>query len=270
MDNIIAISTAADAPVTAPILLAGDISTNLIAAGRLGYQAVEIHLRENEDIDYEKELAICDEYNVKVATIVTGRLAVQEGVSLTDASVKKAEKAASGIIKYIDIASRFGADIIIGWIRGVISGSKEDYEQMLGERMKHLEAYAKKQGVKIFVEGINRYEINSMNTAADIVDWIDRYGLENTYAHLDTFHMNIEERDIAAAIKYCGDKLGYIHFADSNRHYPGNGHLDFEKVMKALDAVRYKGVISVECLPLPDRNSAAECALKNVRSMMGI
>ena len=269
MNNIIAISTAADAPMTAPILLVGDISSNLMAASRLGYQAIEIHLRENEVIDYEKELGICKQHNIQVATIVTGRLAVQEGVSLTDVSMKKAEIAVNGVMKYIDIAEKFGADIIIGWIRGVIKDSKKEYEKILAERIKPIEVYAKQKGVKVVVEAINRYEINSMNTGADVVDWANQYGLDNTYVHLDTFHMNIEEEDIAKTIEYCGEKLGYVHFADSNRHYPGAGHIDFKKVMEALNRVQYQGVISIECLPLPDRESAASFAIKNVQEMMG-
>lgn len=128
--------------------------------------------------------------------------------------------------------------------------------------------YAKEKGVKIFIEAINRYEINTMNTAGDVVDLIDEYELTNTFVHLDTFHMNIEEVNIAKAIELCGDKLGYIHFADSNRSYPGAGHIDFSKVIKALHHINYKGCISVECLPLPDRLHAAQNALYNSKQFI--
>jgi sugar phosphate isomerase/epimerase len=74
---------------------------------------------------------------------------------------------------------------------------------------------------------------------------------------LDTFHLNIEERDPAAAVRLAGERLGYIHFADSNRLSPGSGHIDFVPVLRALEEIGYQGSLSVECLPLPDGETAA-------------
>lgn len=264
-----AISSADTAPETAPLLLKGCIEQNLAVAKSLGYDAIEVHLRENSVLDYDGILKQCSEHKVSIATIVTGRLATQEGVSLTDSCSKKATAAITGAKKYIDIASAFGADIVIGWLRGNITSSKEEYNNAFVLAISELEAYAKECDVKIFIEAINRYEINSMNTAKDICELIEQYNLKNTYVHLDTFHMNIEEPSMEEAIKLCGKRLGYLHLADSNRRYPGAGHINFEKIAVALDSIRYDGYLSVECLPLPDSLQAAKNAIENLKKIFG-
>ena len=73
---------------------------------------------------------------------------------------------------------------------------------------------------------------------------------------MDTFHMNIDEADMPQAIRTAGDKLGYLHVADSNRLYPGAGHLDFAPILAALQEVDYQGTISLECIPEPDSMTA--------------
>ncbi|MFA5675478.1 MAG: sugar phosphate isomerase/epimerase family protein [Christensenellales bacterium] len=262
-----AISSAEAAPKTAPILLLGSIEQNLVLAKSLGYDAIEVHLRENSLLDYDGILKQCGKHKVSIATIVTGRLATQEGVSLTDSCAEKKSAALTGAKKYIDIACAFGADIVIGWLRGGITSSKEEYNNAFGSAISELDGYAKERGVKIFIEAINRYEINSMNTAQDICELIERHNLKNTYAHLDTFHMNIEESDMEEAIKLCGKRLGYLHLADSNRQYPGAGHINFKKIAAALDSIDYEGYLSVECLPLPDYLPAAKKAIENLKKI---
>lgn len=264
------VSTADNAPETAPILLKGSITDNLILAAKLGYEAIEIHLRENSKINYPEILRTCEDNNIGISAIVTGRLATQEHVSLTDHNEGNARKAVEGLKRYIDIASIFKTDIIIGWIRGSIPQDilTAAYEEILADKLKILSQYAISNNVKIHIEAINRYEINSLNSAEAVLGIIDRYDLENIYVHLDTFHMNIEEHEISNAILLCKEKLGYVHFADSNRRYPGLGHIDFDSVAKALETINYQGFISVECLPFPNSITAAKNALLNCKLIM--
>ena len=136
-------------------------------------------------------------------------------------------------------------DIIIGWIRGKIPdlNSFDKYEKRFAKNIKELSSYASKKNVKIHIEAINRYEINFLNTGKEVLDFIEKYQLENVFIHLDTFHMNIEEANIYETLKICSSKLGYIHFADSNRNYPGAGHLDFQKIIDTLRQIHIKDTI---------------------------
>jgi sugar phosphate isomerase/epimerase len=77
--------------------------------------------------------------------------------------------------------------------------------------------------------------------------------------------MNLEEADIAAALRVAGDKLGHIHFADSNRHAAGFGHTDFAPIARTLREMNYGGYVSAEILPLPDSDTAARQTMTSFR-----
>ena len=85
--------------------------------------------------------------------------------------------------------------------------------------------------------------------------------------HIDTHSMNIEDTDLAASVKYCADMLGYVHYSDSNRMYPGAGHIDFKEISEVLNDIDYQGYIGIECLPLPDEDTCCELALKYVKTI---
>ena len=70
--------------------------------------------------------------------------------------------------------------------------------------------------------------------------------------------MNIEEVDLPTAIRMTGDALGYLHFVDSNRQSPGQGHIDLISVLNTLSEIGYRGVVSAEIIPLPDDASAVQ------------
>ena len=81
----------------------------------------------------------------------------------------------------------------------------------------------------------------------------------------DLFHMNIEEADIAAALREAGKLVGHIHFADSNRHAIGFGHTGVASVVAALRDIGYTGYLSAEILPLPDSVTAARRTIESFR-----
>jgi sugar phosphate isomerase/epimerase len=271
-DIKLAVSTADIAPNTAPLLLLGDICENLRKANMLGYSAIEIHTRENAQIDCKKILRACNELGMKISAIVTGRLHNEEKVTLIDDDSVKTKIALKGLKEYINIAQLLKTDIIIGWIRGNIpdKGKTDFYEKRLADNIKILADYALGKEVRIFIEAINRYEVNYLNTGIEILDFIKKYKIPNTFIHLDTFHMNIEEKSITDTIKQCADKLRYVHFADSNRKYPGAGHLDFLNILRTLKDINYEGYITIECLPKPTGEEAAKFAAQIIGSIENI
>jgi D-psicose/D-tagatose/L-ribulose 3-epimerase len=107
-------------------------------------------------------------------------------------------------------------------------------------------AKAHAAGITVGVEVVNRYETNVVNTAAEVVPLLDRIGLPNVYAHLDTYHMNIEEGFVSQAIEQCGPRLGYFHVGESHRGYLGTGTVDFTAVFRSLARIRYDGPIAFE------------------------
>ena len=264
-------SAAIQAPKTAPILLQGKLEEVLKNACTLGYNGVEYHTRENADIDYDAVINIMQKNNVEISSIITGRLFTEGGYSMLNDDPENAKGAMDGMVKYINMASKLGTDLVLGWAKGQVPAGavRSEYLDRLGGMLRELEVTAKEKNVKINIEVINRYETNLFKTAKETCDFLDKQKLEHCYAHLDTFHMNIEELDMLEAIRLTGDRLGYFHLADNTRWYPGSGVLDFEKILSTLDDVGYDGYLSVECLPKEDSTATAELALKNLLAIIG-
>jgi sugar phosphate isomerase/epimerase len=80
--------------------------------------------------------------------------------------------------------------------------------------------------------------------------------------------MNIEEPNIEDSIRLTGDRLFHFHVADSNRWHPGAGHLDFRSILGTLFAIRYKGFISGEFMPMPDAATGAQKAIEHLRAAL--
>ena len=111
--------------------------------------------------------------------------------------------------------------------------------------------------MRLALEPINRYETSLINNVEQGLDLIAKVGVDNFGLLLDTFHMNIEEPQIEESIRLCDQRIFHFHVADSNRWYPGGGHLDFNSILTSLQQTDYTGFVSGEFLPLPDANIAA-------------
>ncbi len=96
---------------------------------------------------------------------------------------------------------------------------------------------------------------------ADGAALIAGLGTPNVKLLADLFHMNIEEADLAGAIRAAGAHVGHVHLADSNRRPAGCGHTDFAPVAAALREAGYGGYVSAECLPYPDSTAAARATM---------
>lgn len=114
------------------------------------------------------------------------------------------------------------------------------------EVLHHVGEIAAKSDIVLGLEVVNRYESNVLNTASQAVEMCRRIGLPNVRAHLDVYHMNIEESDVSSAIIETGDYIGYFHTGDSHRGYMGSGSINLTPVFRALVKSGYQGPITFE------------------------
>lgn len=161
--------------------------------------------------------------------------------------------------KQIILASQFRAKVVVGLIRG--------HKQPSLKEMKKLGSFAKKSGVELLVEPINRYEIGFINNSEEALRYVKLWG-EPYKILLDTFHMNIEEKNIAEAFLQCKEYLGHVQFADSNRLAPGQGHIDFAGILQTLSKINYQGYLSKEMLPYPTFLEAAKRSYNYIKQIM--
>ena len=247
----------------------GDLETNLANIASLGYGGVELAIRDPKLVDLDNLEALVRKYDLHVPAIGTGQAWGEEGLSFTDPAPTIRRAAIERIKSHISVASRFGAIIIIGLIRGIVKPGVDATQAMdwLIEALRECSDAARPYGIRLALEPINRYETTLINNAAQGLELIERVGADNFGLLLDTFHMNIEEPVIEDSIQKCGEHIFHFHVADSNRWYPGVGHLDFKSILDELFSSGYQGWVSGEFIPKPDASTAARESLAYLRTI---
>lgn len=255
--------------IGAPRPLSGDLEQNIKISSEIGYDAVELHnIKDPNIININDLIKLCKKYNIGISAISTGLSNYIDKLSLIDDSKKIRVAAIERVKDYIRLAGCLNCSVIIGTMRGNIPdlSNYKYYEKMLLNSIKFLSDQLINSNVILLIEIANRYESNYLNTAEAISNFIDKTNIPNLKMMLDTFHMNIEEVNICFSIEKHNKKLGYFHVADSNRLYPGAGHIDFKSILSTLKKINYKGFIGLECLPLPDGVTAAKENIKFLKN----
>jgi sugar phosphate isomerase/epimerase len=255
----------------APILLRGPISESFARASRYGYDGIEIHLRHPHDVKWDEVVELTRRYALPVTTLGTGMAAGMDGLTFSDPSSGIRSQAVERVKRHIELAERLASAVTIGLLNGNLGDNISEAAKRRENHVACLEACCRSAadaGVSLLLEPLNRYECDWFNTTEDALSLIERTGAPNLKYLADTFHMNIEERDIAASIRRAGSALGYVHLVDSNRCGPGQGHLPFREVLNTLVDIGYDGYLSFECLPKPDVNRALKDSLSYVNNIL--
>jgi sugar phosphate isomerase/epimerase len=250
-----------------PFVFWDDLAKGCEQAAALGFDAVEVFPRSAQEVNARELRQILEQHRLKLAGMGTGAGWVVRKLRLTDPDPdvrRRAKDFAAGIV---DLAGSFGAPAILGSMQGRWEGqvTREQALAWLAEALEQLAPRAHALGIPLLFEPLNRYETNLFNTVADTLSFLSGLRTQNVKLLCDLFHMNIEEIDVAGALRQAGPRLGHVHFADSNRQAIGFGHTDVERVAEALRDLRYAGAISAEVFPLPDSTTAAEQTIKAYR-----
>ncbi|SFQ48498.1 Sugar phosphate isomerase/epimerase [Amycolatopsis arida] len=127
--------------------------------------------------------------------------------------------------------------------------SPEEDREVLLAGLAELGEHAAREGVRLYLEPLNRYEDHMVNRLDQAAELVRATGLDSVQVAADTYHMNIEEDDPAAALLAVAPYLGHVQVSESNRCQPGTGHLDWPAVLGALAAAGYDGYLALECRP---------------------
>jgi sugar phosphate isomerase/epimerase len=251
------------------VALKGDFAANVAKIAGWGYDGVELAVRDPGLVDAEQLGGAVAQHGLAVPAIGTGQAWGEEGLSFTsnDASIR--QTAIERITSHIPLAAHLEAIVIIGLIRGITPEGQTHAQSMdyLVHAIRECAAAAGGTGVRFALEPLNRYETDLIHTVGEGLELIERVGFDNFGLLLDTFHMNIEEPGIEDSIRTCGDRIFHFHVADSNRWYPGAGHLDFSSILATLSATGYRGFVSGEFMPHPNPDAAAERSIDHLRSL---
>lgn len=266
----IAITWTSEKRSFAPLILTGKLAKCIEDASILGYQGIELAVRTGKDVSVEEVSKLLSKYNMEVSAVTTGLARAEDGLSFSDMDEKVRQQAVERVKEQIEFASKVKAPVILGLLRGQLDmdeATRRNQLEWVVDCFKECGNYARKLNVDIIIEPINRYETNFLNTVEETIEFTKKIDLPNIGIMVDTFHMNIEERDFAKSMDIGARYLKYVHLADSNRLAPGFGHLNFEKFINLLLNVGYEGYLSIECLPKPNPISAAKQAIEHIRKI---
>jgi sugar phosphate isomerase/epimerase len=160
-------------------------------------------------------------------------------------------------VKYVEKCVRFAADIGAplaqmlpsGETRLAPMGTRADEWGWSVAAMQDAAREAKRMGVKISIEPINRYEAYLVTNADEALSYVGAVDSPWVGMTLDLFHAHLEEPDIRKAILKAGTALVHVHIADTNRQGLGRGHLDVAACLHALQSIGYAGSIVLEVMP---------------------
>lgn len=112
--------------------------------------------------------------------------------------------------------------------------------------LKRVARYAADRGISLGIEPVNRYETYLINLAEQAIAVLDRVDEPNLFLHLDTYHMNIEEKGFHDPIVAAGPRMQYIHLSESDRGIPGTGNVHWDDVFRGLKDAGYSGRLVME------------------------
>ena len=229
---------------------------------RWGFGCVEVAVEDPSHVDPAKLRAAADK-----AGIALGALCAAMGPGRDFRGTPAEQRTAQRYLRaLVDQAVACGAPRITGPLYSVVGrigahdeATKARHFRLVVRNLKSLGAYARARGIELCVEPLNRFETDFLNTVDQGLRLVKAVGLPNVKLHLDTFHMNIEEKDQAAAIRKAGKHIGHFHACGTDRGIPGADSLDWKAIAVALKAVGYKGDVVIESFT-PDVKVIARAA----------
>ncbi|MBM80956.1 MAG: isomerase [Planctomycetaceae bacterium] len=226
-----------------------------------GYDGVEVPIFDTDLPKYEKLAAKLDEVGLE-RTAVT--ISTNEANPISpDPAIRQA--AIDNLSKVVDVCHALSVDKLCGPFHsalGEFSGSgptEEEWNHGI-ESLRVVADHAKDKNVTLVCEYLNRFECYFINCAADASRFIRDVDHPNVRMMYDTFHANIEEKNIADAIRVCKDETVHVHISENDRATPGEGNVDWETNFNTLKEVGYDGWMVVEAfgLALPDLAAATK------------
>jgi D-psicose/D-tagatose/L-ribulose 3-epimerase len=215
---------------------------------RAGYDGVEIPVFEGEPRHYAELGRRLEELGLQSTGI-----GIFPSVDMNPIGAAPEQRAAA--LKHIEFiiecTAALGGKVVAGPLHSTIghfSGEAPSQEERRRAVAFHQAAgeIARKHGITIAVEAINRFECYFLTTMADLAVHLDAVGHPNVSGMYDTFHANIEEKDPIAAIATIRPHLSHVHISENDRGTPGRGHIDFATTFKALRRSGYDGWLTIE------------------------
>lgn len=216
---------------------------------QFGFDMFEIPLETIGDMDYARGAEILRDNGLGVSTCAA--MGPDRDLIHEDESIRV--NGQNYIMQAIDATHALGGTNLVGpiysavgrtWQQSAIERARD--LDLLVTTLRELAQYAGDKGVVLCVEPLNRFETSFVNLAAQAIEIADRVDHPNLGVMLDSFHMNVEEKNLGDAIRNTGKRLKHFHACENDRGAPGSGHVPWHSVAQALKDIRYDGPVVIE------------------------
>jgi sugar phosphate isomerase/epimerase len=233
------------------LVYAGEnVEDSIKRVAKYGYDGLEL-VGEPDQYDVAEVNRLKRSYGIEISSVCSIYIGDKRDLAHPDPSMRAS--AIDYVKSLIDMAAAVDCHMVIASPtacgKTAALASKEDEWGWAIESLRAVADYAAKSDVRLPIEAWNRYENYFCNRQEQVKEIVKAAGRPNIGCMGDTFHMNIDEADIASAFRVAGDDLFHVHLADSNRAAPGAGHIDFLPIMQTLKDIGYEGYLSFELLP---------------------
>jgi D-psicose/D-tagatose/L-ribulose 3-epimerase len=186
-----------------------------------------------------------------LSAIVCGVFGPDRNISSADPLIRT--NARKYILWLIDSADQLGSPVICGPMYSAVGKAHlEDRAARVNEwalavsELGEMADVAAGKGIRLAFEPLNRFETDMINTVSQGLAFIEDVGRANLGFHLDTFHMHLEEKSSAEAIRLAGEKIFHFHACENDRGIPGTGQVRWQEIAPALKSVNYPGPVVIE------------------------
>jgi len=207
-------------------------------AARHGLEVIEIALLKPDAVDAVHSRALFEQHGMAATCSL--------GLPFEVCAPLHPERASRFLLNALEVAHQLGSNTLtgvtfstLGYTTGV-PPTQSEYDNIV-QALRPVARRAGELGMTLGLEPCNRYETHLLNTAEQAVSLIERIGEPAVMIHLDTYHMNIEEKGFKSGVEKAGKHLKYIHLSESDRGVPGTGTVDFPATIAALAATGFDG-----------------------------
>lgn len=212
----------------------------------LGFDGVELNIPTPSEVSPDDLKSFLAEFGLTLSMFASGASAKAYGLSLASTDEARRRESVARSREFLAFAAEFGAGVIAGFLKGPLDENTPAHREQLKASISELAPEADRLHAPLLIEAVNRFESPLGHSLDDTYDLIRASETPYVWILPDTWHMNIEESNMEAAVVAHRNHFGSIHFSDNNRYLPGFGCIDFKKIVGLLDAFGYTGKIALE------------------------
>lgn len=237
---------------------------DVIAARECGYDAIELQITDPTTFDRGRVLPVLKQQGMPFCAFQSGGSYATRGNCLSTADASVRARTMELLLRFVDLAAETEAVMVVGSLQGRLQNepNRAVGTARIVEALHEVGEYATKQRATIAFEPVNQLEVGFHNTIAEVEALVRRFNLPGFRMMVDSFHMNIEERDLLDPLASCADLLRHVHLVETNRNVLGAGHCPTHAFVNELHRLGYRGIYSlgVYTTPYSRRDCIRRCS----------